>query len=144
LHGLVCRSRRVDYGAFGREWEALTCGSRQVAFVELGEGEGVFRSGVFGEVFKYAVKLGELSVADCVEVAREMAGRRLLRSFGAVWGQEADEERVRDDELRRCLWDWAVADGQRAVLLAPGGELAGVPWVDGWRWADAAGGPPVG
>jgi hypothetical protein len=49
-------------------------------------------------VFKYSLKFQELSFADNWHAAQQLHGRRLIRSFGALFGVKIPED-LADDPL---------------------------------------------
>lgn len=63
-------------------------------------------AGDFAEVFKYAVKLNELTPADCWDAYRLTPGRRFVRSFGCMFGVELPDD----------LLDAPLADGDLAYV----------------------------
>jgi hypothetical protein len=79
------------------DWWHRVTGDSKVVHVERVYGDAI--SDAFAEVFKYALKFGELTVADNLSAWRTLRGRRLIRPFGAMYGIPD----VRD--LRDELWD---------------------------------------
>jgi hypothetical protein len=54
------------------------------------------------EVFKYAVKLGDLAAVDAVEVFSKTRGMRMVQAFGCLFGvpePELEDEPLTDSEL---------------------------------------------
>jgi len=93
-----------DESALADEWRRITGDSHVVNvtpfhYVRAGEPatmETVARD--FSEVFKYSLKFQELSFADNWHAAQQLHGRRLIRSFGALFGVKIPED-LADDPL---------------------------------------------
>jgi hypothetical protein len=83
------------------------------------------------EVFKYALKLGDLSLPDNLEAFCQLRGRHLIGSFGCLRGVKLDEscedEAVEDAAFVELLYRH-VPGGYRLVRsrLSSGRALAGV------------------
>lgn len=80
------------------EWKALTGDSFVVDVRPIGHGPADL-----AEVFKYAVKFGDLSFDDNLEAASVLKGRRLVRSFGCLRGLDPPDQLV-DDPLEGLEW----------------------------------------
>ncbi len=93
-----------DEGALAQEWLRITGDSHVVnitPFHYVRDGEPATAETVardFSEVFKYALKFQELSFADNWHAAQELHGRRLVRSFGALFGVKIPDD-LADDPL---------------------------------------------
>ncbi len=91
-----------DESALSAEWKEITGDSHVVNvtpfhYVQAGEpatAETVARD--FSEVFKYALKFSELSFEDNWHAAQQLYGRRLVRSFGALFGVKMPEDLLDD------------------------------------------------
>lgn len=97
VHMLVASASPPDRDALEREWFGITCDSFIVdvrRILPIGDTE----MGGFCEVFKYAVKFSELSLADNFEAFRTLRGRRLLASFGCFRGVDVPES-LTDEKL---------------------------------------------
>lgn len=92
-----------SHAALSEEWREVTGDS---FIVETHPLHGALVDG-FAEVFKYAVKFGDLPVSDNWDGFVLLRGRRLIGSSGALWGVQVPET-LTDDEL---------ADGGRWVDL---------------------------
>lgn len=93
-----------DEEALRAEWREITGDSHVVDvtpfhYVQRGDfatADTVARD--FSEVFKYALKFSELPLADNWHAAQQLHGRRLVRSFGALFGVKVPED-LADDPL---------------------------------------------
>lgn len=81
-----------DQLALRAEWEAITKDSFMVDVRPFHEGQDPAEG--FMEVFKYAVKFGDLTLADNWEVAEFLRGSRLLFSLGVFRGVVVPESLV--------------------------------------------------
>lgn len=74
------------------------------------------------EVLKYAVKFGDLSLADNLHAFEVLRGKRLTRSYGCFFGLEVPDEALDDDVLDGPYMDWLFryVGSQRYALQAPG------------------------
>lgn len=82
-----------DAGALSREWHEITGDSFIVETHPL-YGDPV---DAFAEVFKYAVKFGDLPLADNWHGYEVLRGRRLVASSGVLWGVQIPDD-LTDDE----------------------------------------------
>lgn len=89
LHMVGLCASPPDQADLRREWEAITGDSFMVDVRPFHEGQDPAEG--FMEVFKYAVKFGDLSLADNWEVAQYLRGARLLFSLGAFRGVQVPE-----------------------------------------------------
>jgi hypothetical protein len=81
VHAVWLCSTPPDEAKLKAEWENLTGDSFQVKVVPMsGEVDG------FLEVFKYALKFGELSLADNWHAYKVLSGENLMASFGCFRG----------------------------------------------------------
>jgi hypothetical protein len=58
------------------------------------------------EVLKYALKFGDLSLADNYEAYLELKGKRLTRSYGCFFGLEVPNEKLDENPLDGPYLDW--------------------------------------
>jgi hypothetical protein len=74
------------------------------------------------EVLKYAVKFGDLPLADNLHAFEVLRGKRLTRSYGCFWGLEVPNEALDEDPLDGPYMDWLFryAGSQRYALQATG------------------------
>lgn len=84
LHLVVLCAASIDQQALRDEWQAITGDSFMVDVRAFHAGQDPAEG--FMEVFKYAVKFGDLSLADNWDVARFLRGSRLLFSLGDFRG----------------------------------------------------------
>jgi hypothetical protein len=93
-----------DQSALADEWRRITGDSHVVnvtPFHYVRDGEPATMETVardFSEVFKYSLKFQDLSFADNWHAAQQLHGRRLIRSFGALFGVKIPED-LADDPL---------------------------------------------
>lgn len=95
VHCIILTQGVIDQQQLRNEWEAITadsfmCDVRDIEQSDLAAG--------FCEVFKYAVKFGELSLADNWHAHQVLHGRRLVSSFGVFRGVDVPENLL-DDSL---------------------------------------------
>lgn len=90
IHMVAMCASPPDQGDLRREWEAITGDSFMVDVRPFHEGQDPAQG--FMEVFKYAVKFGDLSLADNWEVAEYLRGSRLLFSLGVFRGVQVPDE----------------------------------------------------
>lgn len=87
VHMLALCESAPDQEALRAEWLDVTGDSVQVD-VRAGYGDPAES---FMEVLKYAVKFGDLSPAQTWHAACTLRGKRLLGSFGCMWGVKVPE-----------------------------------------------------
>lgn len=122
----------LDGRQLSREWHELTGdsyivdvrriranevveGSRRLGLSEVSDLD--VKDGVSAdllEVFKYAVKFGENQARDQVDGWLVLAGRRLVFSFGRLWGVQVDGRLTEDpaegaEKLEEGAWSWDEA-----------------------------------
>lgn len=87
-----------------REWNAITGDSYiiDVRRIDINNEKDFF--GGFCEAFKYALKMNELDTADQIHAYKTLKGRRLVYSYGALWGLEVPDD-LSDaiDDLERSI-----------------------------------------
>lgn len=89
LHMVALCASPPDQADLRREWEAITGDSFMVDVRPFHEGQDPAQG--FMEVFKYAVKFGDLSLSDNWAVAQYLRGSRLLFSLGVFRGVQVPE-----------------------------------------------------
>jgi hypothetical protein len=95
-HIMVLHDERFDYKALKAEWLKITGDSHVLnvkAAMHPDEPDQDFM-----EVFKYAVKFGDLTPEQNMEAYEVLRGKRLLFSAGLFWGVEVPES-ILDEEL---------------------------------------------
>lgn len=97
LHALVAAPAAPQQEWLSAEWFGITADSFVVDVRPIGSDQAE-QLGGFCEVFKYAVKFGDLSLADNFTAFRTLRGRRLLASFGCFRGVEVPET-LTDEKL---------------------------------------------
>jgi hypothetical protein len=99
MHGIWLCSAPLDVKKLADEWHKITGDSYIIEAHPL-YGDPVE---AFCEVFKYAVKFGDLPLADNWEAFHILRRKRLVRSAGILWGVEVPESNL-DDELEDPVW----------------------------------------
>ena len=89
MHAIWLCEQAPDQQALRDEWELITGDSFMVDVRPIEQAEDP--AGGFLEVFKYALKFGDLALPDNVTAWRTLSGRRLLGSFGVFRGVEVPE-----------------------------------------------------
>lgn len=84
------------------EWRKQTKDSFNVDITRIDMGSEESRFGAICEVFRYALKFGEMEVKDQVHAYRILKGRRLVRAFGSLRGVQVPEDLHEsiEDELK--------------------------------------------
>jgi len=90
IHLVALCDGPIDQGELSLEWQGITGDSFIVDVRPFGEGQTALKS--FCEVFKYALKFSELSLADNWTAYKATKGRRMIFSYGAFRGVEVSEE----------------------------------------------------
>jgi len=115
----------LDARALSAEWESITGDSK---IVHCSEKEaGAFP---FVEVFKYALKFSEMTLADNYEAYRTLKGKKLLGSFGAFRGVKVlagDEEEALDEPYFDYIFRYL--NGEYAEAYDKGSGLVVVPGI---------------
>jgi hypothetical protein len=114
IHALLLAEREPDQQQLRREWHEITGDSHVVdvrPFHYLRNGEPATQDNLCRdavEVFKYAVKLNEMTLEDNWAAHCELFGARMLRSFGSMWGVKVPESMLDEplDEDDRIFFDW--------------------------------------
>lgn len=75
-----------------KEWRNLTCDSHNVDVRPIDMSSEESRFGAICEVFRYALKFGEMEIEDQVHAYKILNGRRLVRSFGSLRGVKISED----------------------------------------------------
>ena len=100
-HMIVLAASEPSQEAISSEWLKITGDSMIVDCRPIGgdPAEG------FMEVFKYALKFSDLSLADNWEAAKVLKGKRLLNSFGLFRGVEVPESLLDEPLDSLPYWD---------------------------------------
>ncbi len=94
VHAVYLCDAAMDQDAVSREWREVT-GDSFIVDVHEVYGELV---DAFSEVFKYAVKFGDLELVDNWHGFEVLRRRRLIGSSGVLWGVEVPEA-LTDDPI---------------------------------------------
>lgn len=100
-HMIVLAASKPSQSAISAEWHAITGDSMIVDCRPIAgdPSEG------FMEVFKYAVKFSDLSLADNWHAAQVLKGKRLLNSFGLFRGVDVPESLLDEPLDSLPYWD---------------------------------------
>lgn len=90
VHAVWLCETPPDQQALSDQWKAITGDSFIVDVRPFHEGQDVVNG--FLEVFKYAVKFSDLPLEDNWHGYQQLAGKRLIASFGLFRGVEVPEE----------------------------------------------------
>lgn len=101
VHMIVLSASRIDSKALSAEWLAITKDSMIVDCRPI-TGDPVQG---FMEVFKYAVKFSDLSLADNWHAAQVLKGKRLMNSFGLFRGVEVPDDLLDEPLDDLPYWD---------------------------------------
>lgn len=101
VHMIVLSASKLDSRALSAEWLAITKDSMIVDCRPI-TGDPVQG---FMEVFKYAVKFSDLSLADNWHAAQVLKGKRLMNSFGLFRGVEVPEDLLDEPLDDLPYWD---------------------------------------
>ena len=101
IHMIALLDDYIDQGKLSREWEAITKDSKIVDIRKITSktGGNLDISDALLEVFKYAVKFHDLDLELTWEAYRTLKGKRLLGSFGTLYGSTSEPESLLDDLL---------------------------------------------
>jgi plasmid rolling circle replication initiator protein Rep len=90
IHMLALLSEDIDIGQFeanlSREWLKMTKDSHQVNAKPINMESETSRFGAICEVFRYALKFGEMDIEDQIHAYKVLHGQRFVFSFGALHG----------------------------------------------------------
>ena len=81
-----------------KEWEKITGDSHQLRVEFPNSREDQEKA--FFEVFKYSLKMSDLSIHNQVVAYLELSGRRLMASFGSFYGCKVPDDEIQEDKLR--------------------------------------------
>lgn len=103
LHAVIVGRPGLKSGDVQDAWSAIVGYRAQADLRQLNavdeRGEVESAEALFGdlqEVFKYAVKCGEMAPADTFEAFRGLRSKRLIRAFGSLFGVDLDPDLVDD------------------------------------------------
>jgi plasmid rolling circle replication initiator protein Rep len=101
IHMIALLDDYIDQGKLSREWEAITKDSKIVDIRKITSksGDNLDISDALIEVFKYALKFSDLDLEHTWEAYRTLKGKRLLGSFGTLYGTISEPENLLDDLL---------------------------------------------
>lgn len=101
IHMIALLDDFIDQGKLSSEWEAITKDSKIIDIRKITSktGNNLDISDALLEVFKYAVKFHDLDLELTWEAYRTLKGKRLLGSFGTLWGKIIEPESLLDDPL---------------------------------------------
>lgn len=111
VHAIWLCHEEPDAHALSREWQDIT---RDSMVVDVRPITGDPAKG-FAEVFKYAMKFSELTLADNVQAYAELRGRRLIGAAGVLYGvkvpDEITDELLDDLPYIELLYTWKPGAG---------------------------------
>lgn len=101
IHMIALLDDYIDQGKLSREWEAITKDSKIVDIRKITSksGKTLDISDALLEVFKYALKFSDLDLELTWEAYRTLKGKRLLGSFGNLYGSNLEPENLLDELL---------------------------------------------
>jgi plasmid rolling circle replication initiator protein Rep len=101
IHMIALLDDYIDQPKLSKEWEAITKDSKIVDIrkVTSKSGKTLDISDALLEVFKYALKFSDLDLELTWEAYRNLKGKRLLGSFGNLYGSTLEPETLLDDLL---------------------------------------------
>ena len=101
IHMIALLDDYIDQGKLSREWKAITKDSKIVDIRKITSktSNNLDISDALLEVFKYAVKFHDLDLELTWEAYRTLKGKRLLGSFGTLYGTISEPENLLDDLL---------------------------------------------
>lgn len=95
IHCLVLAKHSIDQNKLRSEWKEFT-GDSHIVDVQECYGDSIVDS--FCEVFKYALKFGDLSLEDNVQAFEDLSGKRLTGAFGLFYGVKVPDSLL-DSEI---------------------------------------------
>ena len=104
-HMIVLASSQPSQSDLSAEWLRITGDSMIVDCRPITGGESGDYSEGFMEVFKYAVKVSDLSLHDNWHAAQVLKGKRLLNSFGLFRGVQVPESLLDEPLDSLPYWD---------------------------------------
>ena len=91
MHAVVLLDDYIDVHKLSDQWRSIT-GDSYIVDVRKLRGNSQQEMGeAFCEVFKYALKFSDLSLADNLHAYDRLKGKRLQGSFGSLWGVKVPE-----------------------------------------------------
>ena len=100
------------------EWRKLTRDSHNVDVTPIDWGTEESQLRAVCEVFRYALKFGEMEIADQVHAYKVLSGRRLVRDFGSLHGvvvsddpHQAIEEELKLQPYVDMMYEYSVKQG---------------------------------
>ena len=124
-HIMVLHDERFDYKALKAEWFKITGDSHVLNVKAAMHPDEPAQD--FMEVFKYAVKFGDLTPEQNMEAYEVLRGKRLLFSAGLFWGVEVPESNL-DEELEELpyferLYTYVVGSGYNLTSVTHKDDL---------------------
>lgn len=104
-HMIILCASAPSQSALSAEWHKITGDSMIVDCRPITGGQTGDYSEGFMEVFKYAVKFSDLTLADNWHAAQVLKGKRLLNSFGLFRGVEVPESLLDEPLDSLPYWD---------------------------------------
>ena len=101
IHMIALLDEYIDQPKLSKEWESITKDSKIVDIRKITSktGKTLDVSDALLEVFKYAVKFHDLDLELTWQAYRSLKGKRLLGSFGNLYGTVLEPETLLDDLL---------------------------------------------
>lgn len=101
IHMIALLDQYIDQSKLSKEWESITKDSKIVDIRKITSKTGTTLdiSDALLEVFKYAVKFHDLDLELTWEAYRSLKGKRLLGSFGNLYGSTSEPETLLDELL---------------------------------------------
>ena len=94
-HMIVLHEEEIDSSKLSEEWKSITGDSFILDVRPIHNPDDLASD--FVEVFKYAVKFSDLSLSDNLAAYAALNGKRLIFSFGLLWGVKVPESMTDDD-----------------------------------------------
>lgn len=94
-HLVVLHREDLDQERFRSDWQKYTADSFNVHVRPFDDGEDPVEG--FLEVFKYALKFGDMEISDNWTAYKTLKAKRLIFSFGLFYGVEVPEQLTDDD-----------------------------------------------
>ena len=104
IHMVALLDNYIDQKKLANEWEAITKDSRIIDIRKITSksdeaGQPLDITDALLEVFKYALKFSDLDLELTWEAYRTLKGKRLLGSFGNLYGSNLEPENLLDELL---------------------------------------------
>jgi plasmid rolling circle replication initiator protein Rep len=96
-HLIVLHDENIDSAVLTDEWRRITGDSFIIDIRPVHNPNNLASD--FVEVFKYSVKFSDLSLADNLYAFSRLQGKRMIYSFGLLWGVKVPDD-LTDDQLK--------------------------------------------